>query len=74
MVQARPTYEINEEIIALTQQIEKLQRDLQDPSTLARRRATLQQRLVAAQARLVALQATADGRHNTAGLSVTWIH
>lgn len=74
MAQVRPTYQIDEEIIALTWQIEKIQRDLQDPSLSVRRRATLQQKLVAAQARLVALQATADRRRNTAGLAITWIH
>ena len=73
MVAAQPTYELDEEIICLLIQKEKLVRDLQDPGLSARRQATLQQWLAAIQARLATLQTIVDGRRNTASLSVTRI-
>ena len=60
MVAARPTFEIDQEIVRLTREKEHLLRDLQDPIS-ARRRATLQQWLAAIQAFLATLQAIVDG-------------
>ena len=71
MAAAQPTYELDEEIIRLLRQKEKLIRDLQDPGLSTRRQATLQQWLVAIQAHLAALQVVVAGQRNTAGLSVT---
>ena len=73
MAAAQPTYELDEEIIRLLRQKEKLVHDLQDPGLSASRQATLQQQLVAIQACLATLQTIVDGRQNTAGLSMTRI-
>ena len=61
MAAAQPMYELDEEIIRLLRQKEKLVHDLQDLGLSARRQATLQQRLAAIQAHLATLQAIVDG-------------
>ena len=73
MAAAQPMYELDEEIIRLLRQKEKLVHDLQDLGLSARRQATLQQQLAAIQAHLATLQTIVDGQRNTAGLSVTQI-
>ena len=62
MAAVQPTYELDEEIIHLLRQKEKLVCDLQDPGLSARRQATLQQWLAAVQAHLAALQTIVDGQ------------
>ena len=72
MAAARPTFEIDQEIIRLTRVKERLVCDLQDPIS-AGRRATLQQWLAAVQACLATLQAIVDGQRTVPGLSITRI-